>query len=80
MLKALLVLTAMLWRKSRFRKIGIVLFVHIFIAMRKLISKIAAQIGPPGWIGRGLAFHCTLERVAVVMCWHKSSSMAVVRI
>jgi hypothetical protein len=27
-----------------------------------------------------LAFHCTLERVAVVMCWHKSSSMAVVRI
>ena len=72
-------LSAVLGSSSLLRKIGIVVFVQIFEAVRELISKIAAQVRPPRRIGRRLAFYRTLEGIAIVTSCHKSSSMAVVR-
>jgi len=80
----LVVLAAMLRNPSRLGKISIVVPVHVLdhrvrAAMRKLVCKVAAQIGPSRWVRRGLAFDRTLKGIAILTSRHKSSSMAVVR-
>jgi hypothetical protein len=65
---------------SRLGKISVVVCVLILDhrvsrTMRKLIGKIASQIGSRGCVGRGLAFYRALMGIAVMSSRHKSSLM-----